>query len=68
MKNKNQQEEIKNDNLKPIKIKIKSNLPANKPKIAIVALTSCEGCQFALLDLGEKFLELVEKVEMIDWG
>ncbi|EKE21359.1 MAG: hydrogenase subunit gamma [uncultured bacterium] len=68
MKNKNQKEEIKNDNLKPIKIKIKSNLPASKPKIAIVALTSCEGCQFALLDLGEKFLELVEKVEMIDWG
>ena len=40
----------------------------NKPKIAIVSLTSCEGCQFAILDLGEKFLELVGKVEMIDWG
>jgi coenzyme F420-reducing hydrogenase gamma subunit len=40
----------------------------NKPKIAIVSLTSCEGCQFALLDLGERFLELVKQVEMVDWG
>ncbi|NLC31572.1 MAG: hypothetical protein GX765_05995, partial [Candidatus Moranbacteria bacterium] len=39
-----------------------------KPKIAIVSLTSCEGCQFALLDLGERFLELVKQVEMVDWG
>ena len=38
-----------------------------KPKIAIVSLTSCEGCQFALLDLGEKFLELMGKVEMVDF-
>ncbi len=38
-----------------------------KPKIAIVSLTSCEGCQFALLDLGEKFLNLMEKVEMVDF-
>lgn len=39
----------------------------NKPKIAIVSLTSCEGCQFALLDLGEKFLELVGQTEMVDF-
>lgn len=38
-----------------------------KPKVAIVSLTSCEGCQFALLDLGEKFLELAEKVDMVDF-
>jgi len=38
-----------------------------KPKIAIVSLTSCEGCQFVLLDLGEKFLDLAEKVEMVDF-
>jgi coenzyme F420-reducing hydrogenase gamma subunit len=38
-----------------------------KPKIAIVSLTSCEGCQFALLDLGPKFLELVSLVEMVDF-
>lgn len=38
-----------------------------KIKIAIVSLTSCEGCQFALLDLGEKFLELMGAVEMVDF-
>jgi len=39
----------------------------NKPKIAIVSLTSCEGCQFALLDLGERFLNFAESVEMVDF-
>ena len=38
-----------------------------KPKIAIVSLTSCEGCQFALLDLGERFLEVAKLVEMVDF-
>jgi sulfhydrogenase subunit delta len=38
-----------------------------KPKVAIVSLTSCEGCQFALLDLGERFLDFANKVEMIDF-
>lgn len=38
-----------------------------KPKVAIVSLTSCEGCQFALLDLGQKFLDFVEKIEMVDF-
>jgi coenzyme F420-reducing hydrogenase gamma subunit len=39
----------------------------NKPKIAIVSLTSCEGCQFALLDLGERFLDFANSVEMMDF-
>jgi len=39
----------------------------SKPKIAIISLTSCEGCQFALLDLGEKFLELMQQVELVDF-
>ena len=38
-----------------------------KSKIAIVSLTSCEGCQFALLDLGERFLEAMKLVEMVDF-
>jgi coenzyme F420-reducing hydrogenase gamma subunit len=38
-----------------------------KSKIAIVSLTSCEGCQFALLDLGERFLNLMKKAEMVDF-
>src|SRR5512135_2213861 len=40
---------------------------AAKPKIAIVSLTSCEGCQFALLDLGQRFLDFAGKVEMMDF-
>ncbi len=35
-----------------------------KPKIAIISLTSCEGCQFAMLDLGQKFLALLKDVEL----
>jgi len=38
-----------------------------KPRIAIVSLTSCEGCQFALLDLGKKFLDFANQVEMVDF-
>jgi len=37
-----------------------------KPKVAIFSLTSCEGCQFALLDLGERFFDFLKKVELID--
>ena len=36
----------------------------SKPKIAIVSLTCCEGCEFALLDLGQKFLDLAKRVEI----
>ncbi len=38
-----------------------------KPKISIVSLTSCEGCQFVLLDLGERFSEFAKSVEMVDF-
>lgn len=36
----------------------------NKPRIAIVGLTSCEGCQFVILDQGKKFLNLLKEVEI----
>jgi len=39
----------------------------NKPKIGIFSLTSCEGCQFTILDLGEKFFDFLKKVELIDF-
>ena len=39
-----------------------------KPRIAIVSLTSCEGCQFALFDLGEKFIDVMNQVEMVDFS
>ena len=53
------------------KEKIRKTKPApllgRKPKVAIVSLTSCEGCQFALLDLGQKFLDFANSVEMVDF-
>ena len=35
-----------------------------KPKVAIISLTSCDGCQVALLDLGQRFLELFKKIDL----
>jgi sulfhydrogenase subunit delta len=49
------------------KLALKTNKDTGKPKIAIVSLTSCEGCQFVLLDMGQKFLDLVNQVEMVDF-
>ena len=49
---------------------MEENKPAEgevKPKIAIVSLTCCEGCEFALLDLGQRFLDLANQVEMVDF-
>ncbi|HPN54320.1 MAG TPA: hypothetical protein PLB52_00140 [Candidatus Moranbacteria bacterium] len=43
-----------------------SQKPIKKPKIAIISLTSCEGCQLTLLDLGEKFLNFANNVELVD--
>jgi coenzyme F420-reducing hydrogenase gamma subunit len=39
-----------------------------KPKVAFFSLTSCEGCQFALLDLGEKFFVFLREVDLIDFS
>jgi len=39
-----------------------------KPVIAIVSLTCCEGCQVAILDLGEKFLKLAEHIKIGDFA
>ncbi len=38
-----------------------------KPRVAIISLTSCEGCQFVLLDLGTRFLDFTESVELVDF-
>lgn len=35
-----------------------------KPRIAIVGLTSCEGCQFVILDQGKRFLDLLKEVQV----
>jgi sulfhydrogenase subunit delta len=52
---------------KNISKKPPASMERARPKIAIVSLTSCEGCQFVLLDLGQKFLDLVNQVEMVDF-
>jgi coenzyme F420-reducing hydrogenase gamma subunit len=39
----------------------------SKPKVAIIGLTSCEGCQFVVLDQGQKFLELSKKINLGDF-
>jgi coenzyme F420-reducing hydrogenase gamma subunit len=39
-----------------------------KPKVAFFSLTSCEGCQFVLLDLGEKFFDFLREVDLIDFS
>lgn len=39
-----------------------------KPKVAIVSLTACEGCQIALLDLGKRFFDFLKKVDLVDFS
>jgi len=43
-------------------------MPKKKPKIAFFSLTSCEGCQFILLDLGERFFNFLKKAELVDFS
>ncbi|MBU1165123.1 NADH:ubiquinone oxidoreductase [Patescibacteria group bacterium] len=38
-----------------------------KPKIAIVGLTCCEGCEFAVLDLGQKVLDLARHIDFVEF-
>jgi coenzyme F420-reducing hydrogenase gamma subunit len=38
-----------------------------KPRVAIVGLTCCEGCEFAILDLGQRFLDLTEYIDLVEF-
>ena len=38
-----------------------------KVKIGIVGLTSCEGCQFSIMDLGNRFFDLLKYVEIVQF-
>ncbi|MFA6382662.1 MAG: hypothetical protein WCX08_05350 [Candidatus Buchananbacteria bacterium] len=38
-----------------------------KPKVAIVGLTCCEGCEFAILDLGQRSLDLAKAVDVVEF-
>jgi coenzyme F420-reducing hydrogenase gamma subunit len=46
----------------------KKEFQNKKPKVAFFSLTSCEGCQFVLLDLGEKFFDLLKEIDLIDFS
>lgn len=41
---------------------------SRKPRIAVVKLASCDGCQLAFLGLGEKLLELASRVEIVHFA
>lgn len=40
---------------------------STKPKLAIISLTSCEGCQFAIMDLGQEFLDIIKNVDLAEF-
>jgi len=40
-----------------------TNKKIKKPRLAIISLTSCEGCQFALLDQGERLFDFLRRVK-----
>lgn len=39
-----------------------------KPTLAIASLTCCEGCQFAILDLGKRLLDIFEHYDLGEFG
>jgi len=39
----------------------------SKPRVAIVGLTCCEGCEFSILDLGQRFLELTKYLDVVEF-
>jgi len=48
-------------------IKQKKSLKGKKLKIAIAGLTSCEGCSFAVLDLGLEFVQAIDHFDLNDF-
>jgi len=38
-----------------------------KPRVAIVGLTCCEGCEFSILDLTANFLDLTNRVDFVEF-
>jgi coenzyme F420-reducing hydrogenase gamma subunit len=41
---------------------------ARKPRVAVHKFSSCDGCQLALLNLGEDLLALAERVELVHFA
>jgi len=40
---------------------------ADKLKVAILTITDCEGCLVQIFNLGQRFLDLVSKIELVDF-
>lgn len=38
-----------------------------KPKVAILAITDCEGCMIEIFNLGERFIKLLSEIELADF-
>jgi coenzyme F420-reducing hydrogenase gamma subunit len=42
--------------------------PAARPRVGVVKLASCDGCQLTILDLEDRLLELTERFEFIEFA
>ena len=44
-------------------------MPASelRPRVGVVKLTSCDGCQLTILDLEEELLAITERFDIIDF-
>lgn len=49
------------------KIFSKQSASQTKLRVGIIGLTCCEGCEFAILDLGNRFLELAKRIDLVQW-
>lgn len=45
----------------------KKKIMKRKPTVALYDFTDCEGCEVSLVSLKEKFLELEEQIDIVDW-
>jgi coenzyme F420-reducing hydrogenase gamma subunit len=41
--------------------------PASRPRVGVVKLTSCDGCQLTILDLEEELLAITERFDIVDF-
>ncbi|MBL7141485.1 hypothetical protein ISS21_00040 [Patescibacteria group bacterium] len=42
-------------------------MKSNKPKVAIINLTSCSGCLVEIINLGERLLDILEYIEIVNF-
>ena len=41
--------------------------PGSRPRVGVVKLTSCDGCQLSLLDLEDELLAIAERFDIVDF-